>query len=193
VHLQSQGVQSGATGGGADLKLNLQRLIQNARTLHNRSFPDVHGKWTVRMDKPRGFTAHKSQNVKRHALIPGQALADRLGMRSEDRELCADLVKIQWKPESGPDCNEWAILEDISASGACFESEQPIPPETVVSLQFKGDHCLARVKYCKFDQINYMVGVHFEEGYRWSRRRFKPDHLLQFRLRGVSKKSKKSE
>jgi hypothetical protein len=108
--------------------------------------------------------------------------------RREDRELCADLVKVQWKPEFGPTCSEWAILEDISATGACLESEQPISPETLVYLEFTGDHCQARVKYCKFDRINYLLGVQFEHGYRWSRRKFKPEHLIQFRLRRVPKK-----
>jgi hypothetical protein len=107
--------------------------------------------------------------------------------RREDRELCADLVKVQWKLESGSFLSEWAILEDISPSGACLEIEKPIPPDTVVSLQFKGDRCQARIKYCKFDKVNYLLGVQFEHGYRWSRRRFKPEHLIQFRLHRVRK------
>ncbi len=108
--------------------------------------------------------------------------------RREDRELCADLVKIQWKPEHGTVRSEWAILEDISASGACLGSEQPIPPDTLVSLQFKGDECQACIKYCISDRGNYLIGVQFEQGYRWSRRKFKPDHLIQFRLRRVPQK-----
>ena len=108
--------------------------------------------------------------------------------RREDRELCADLVQVQWKPDSGPARSEWAILEDISPSGACLESEQPIPPDTVVSLQFTNEGCQARIKYCKFDRTSYLLGVQFEQGYRWSRRRFKPQHLIQFRLRRVPKK-----
>jgi hypothetical protein len=107
--------------------------------------------------------------------------------RREDRELCADLVKVQW--ETGPESprSEWAILEDISPSGACLVIEQPIQPNTLVSLQFESDHCQARVKYCKPDNNNYLLGVQFEQGYRWSRRKFKPRHLIQFRLREVKK------
>ena len=105
--------------------------------------------------------------------------------RREDRELCADLVKVQWKPEFGPARSEWAILEDISSSGACLEFEEPISLDTIVSLQFKSDRCQARIKYCKFEKTNYLLGVQFEQGYRWSRRKFKPEHLIQFRLRQV--------
>ena len=56
--------------------------------------------------------------------------------RREDRELCADLVKVRWKVGSGPEKSEWAILEDISSSGACLGFEEPIPPDTIVTLQF---------------------------------------------------------
>ncbi len=127
---------------------------------------------------------HKTQSNQ----LPG--FADKLLMRPgrhEERELCADLVKVQWKPPSGPVHSEWAILDDISASGACLGIDEPIPPETIVELQFTTDHCQARVKYCKMDRINYQLGVQFENGYRWSRRKFKPQHLLQFRLRKVRK------
>jgi hypothetical protein len=105
--------------------------------------------------------------------------------REDDRELCADLVKVQWKPEFGPARSEWAILEDISPSGACLEFEEPIPADTAVTLHFKSERCQARIKYCKYDKTNYLLGVEFEQGYRWSRRRFKPEHLIQFRLRQV--------
>jgi hypothetical protein len=114
--------------------------------------------------------------------------ADNLDVRAErreDRELCADLVKVQWKPDFGPARCEWAILEDISSSGACLEFEEPIAPDTILTLQFKTDRCQARIKYCKFEKTNYLIGVQFEAGYRWSRRKFKPEHLIQFRLRQV--------
>jgi hypothetical protein len=105
--------------------------------------------------------------------------------RQEDRELCADLVKVQWKEDSGSVHTEWAILEDISASGACLEIEEPVPPDTIVKIEFPNDRCTARVKYCKFVKINYLLGIQFQQGYRWSRRKFKPDHLIQFRMRQV--------
>ena len=109
----------------------------------------------------------------------------RADRRDYDRELCADLVRVYWKPDFGPARSEWAILEDISPSGACLEFEEPIAAGTAVSLHFKSERCEARIKYCKQDKTNYLLGVEFEQGYRWSRRRFKPEHLIQFRLRQV--------
>ncbi len=107
--------------------------------------------------------------------------------RLEDRELCADLVKVQWKTKSGVARDEWGILDDISPSGACLEMENKIHPETIVSMEFPTDHCQARVMYCKFEEVKYIVGVKFTQGYRWSRSKYKPRHLIQFRLRKVSK------
>ena len=107
--------------------------------------------------------------------------------RREDRELCADLVKVQWKTESGKTQHEWGILEDISPSGACLEMEKKVEPDTIVSMEFPTDRCQARVIYCRFDTVKYLIGVEFTQGYRWSRRKFKPRHLIQFRLRKVAK------
>jgi hypothetical protein len=107
--------------------------------------------------------------------------------RQEDRELCADLIQVQWKSSGGLEHSELAILEDISSSGACLEIEQPVPPETIVTLQFAEDQFKAHVKYCNPENSKYLLGVQFEQGYRWSRRKFKPQHLIQFRLRKVAK------
>jgi hypothetical protein len=107
--------------------------------------------------------------------------------RREDRELCADLIQVQWKNSNGLEHSEWAILEDISSSGACLEIEESIPTDTIVTLQFAADKFDARVKYCNPENSKYLLGVQFEQGYRWSRRKFKPQHLIQFRLRKVSK------
>ena len=108
--------------------------------------------------------------------------------RFENRELCADLVKVTWTPECELTKTEWTILGDISPSGACLETEEPIPQNTVVTLEFGKDRCQARIQYCKYDKANYLLGVKFEEGYRWSSDRWKPEHLVQFRQRKISDK-----
>ena len=107
--------------------------------------------------------------------------------RHEGRDLCADLIRINWKNEAGEEFEDWATLEDISSSGACLQAEQPIPPGTTISLDPPGAGCTARVKYCTFQQIGFFLGVEFLEGYRWSRLKYKPSHLLQFRLRAAKK------
>ena len=107
--------------------------------------------------------------------------------RHEPRDLCADLIQIRWKDSSGQAVRQWSTLEDISSSGACLQVEQPIPTETVISIEFPDNECSARVKYCVFEHTGYFLGIKFENGYRWSRTKYKPEHLLQFRLRSARK------
>lgn len=99
--------------------------------------------------------------------------------RFENRDLCADLVKVVWKPNLMMPCMDWAILGDISPSGACLEIDEPISVDTIVDLEFGGERCQAIVRYCKYDMVNYLLGVEFEEGYRWSSNRWAPKHLIQ--------------
>lgn len=110
--------------------------------------------------------------------------------RQEDRNLCADLVQVGWKLEKGSKHTEWATLEDISSSGACIKMEDPVLPKTAVSIQFPKGRCEAVVKYCVADLTGgYLLGVEFTHGYRWSRTKYKPEHLVQFRLRPAPRKA----
>jgi hypothetical protein len=102
--------------------------------------------------------------------------------RLEDRGLCADLIKMAWVPEPTLPKSDWAILGDISPSGACLEIEEPIPVNAIVVLEFGAERCEAVVQYCKYDKVNYLLGVEFKEGYRWSSNRWEPKHLVQFHL-----------
>ncbi|MDR0311549.1 MAG: PilZ domain-containing protein [Acidobacteriota bacterium] len=99
--------------------------------------------------------------------------------RFENRDLCADLVKVTWPLGMDQPYIDWAILGDISPSGACLEIEDPIPVNTAVELEFGDDQCHAVVRYCKYDKVNYLLGVEFESGYRWSSRRWEPKHLVE--------------
>jgi len=99
--------------------------------------------------------------------------------RLENRDLCADLVKMTWTPNLEQSNKDWAILEDISPSGACLEIDEPIPVDTVVELEFGEDRCRAIVRYCNYDKTNYLLGVEFESGYSWSSSRWEPKHLVR--------------
>ena len=102
--------------------------------------------------------------------------------RLEDRGLCADLIKMAWIPDMELPRIDWAILGDISPSGACLEIDEPVPVNAVVELEFGADRCQAVVQYCKYDKVNYLLGVEFSEGYRWSIARWEPKHLIQLHL-----------
>src|SRR6267378_2978302 len=98
--------------------------------------------------------------------------------RSESRMLCADLVEIRWKDKTGRGRKATAILEDISASGACVQLDGPIPQNTVVKICHPKGQLQGAVRYCVYRDIGYFIGLQFEAGSKWSRRQFQPQHML---------------
>jgi hypothetical protein len=101
-----------------------------------------------------------------------------LERRVEPRLLCADLVDVQWKDQTGRLRRGVANLEDISLSGACLQVERPIPLGTPFRISYPKGLLTGVVKYCVFREIGYFLGVEFEPGSRWSQRSFRPQHLL---------------
>jgi len=100
--------------------------------------------------------------------------------RHEQRSLCADLLKIRWKDESGQIHKDRAILEDISPTGACLLMENPVPPETTLSILYPSGKYQGRVKHCQSHKTGYSIGLDFDPGFRWLKPIFEPSHLLEF-------------
>jgi hypothetical protein len=98
--------------------------------------------------------------------------------RIEPRMLCADLVDVQWKDQSGRTRRGVANLEDISLSGACLQVDRPVPHGTILRMSYPNGELSGIVKYCVFREIGYFLGVEFEAGSHWSQRHFRPQHLL---------------
>ena len=98
--------------------------------------------------------------------------------RSEARMLCADLVDIRWKDKTGRGHKVTALLEDISASGACVQLDGPIPNNTTVKIVHAKGHLQGCVKYCVYRDIGYFVGLEFQPDSKWSRKAFQPQHML---------------
>jgi hypothetical protein len=110
--------------------------------------------------------------------------------RFESRYLCADMVRIEWKAEAGPDAlpgaggeilrTVEAVLEDICALGACAQLEEPVPPGTAVSMSFGAGNkaqLSGSVSYCAYRDYGYFVGIQFSNEMRWSSGIFLPQHL----------------
>jgi hypothetical protein len=98
--------------------------------------------------------------------------------RSEVRLLCADMVEVRWKDRSGGAQGTTAILEDICVSGACLQVEAPIPLGVEIRWDQPKQKFQGFVRYCVYREIGYFVGVEFDASFKWSRRAFKPQHLL---------------
>ena len=92
--------------------------------------------------------------------------------------MCADVVQASWTDSDGQIQRSDALLENISHSGACLQFEVAIP--VGVSLHFACTHqeFSGEVRYCSYQEIGYFVGVAFEPQSHWSRRNYKPRHLL---------------
>jgi hypothetical protein len=98
--------------------------------------------------------------------------------RVDSRLLCAELVELIWIDPNGHQRRRVANLEDISVTGACFQAENPMACGTPVSLRYGGGQLSGTVRYCLYQGIGYFLGVEFDEGCRWSRKQFRPRHLL---------------
>jgi len=92
--------------------------------------------------------------------------------------LCADLVDVKWKDQTGRTRRGVANLEDISLSGACLQVDRPVALGTALFISYPNGELTGKVKYCVFREIGYFLGVEFEPGSRWSQRHFRPQHLL---------------
>lgn len=112
---------------------------------------------------------------------PSERYADKGNMRerrTEVRMLCADLVEVSWKAASGRTVKAQAVLEDISAAGACLQLETSVPLESVVRWHSPKKEFSGVVRYCVYREIGYFVGVQFDFDSRWSKNVFCPQHLL---------------
>jgi hypothetical protein len=101
--------------------------------------------------------------------------------RNEIRNMCADMVEVRWKTGSGKPRVATALLEDISASGACLQLETALAPGTEISWDCPNQHFGGRVRYCEYREIGYFVGVEFDQDSKWSKRVYHPRHLLNLK------------
>jgi len=103
--------------------------------------------------------------------------------------LCADMVQVRWTDKEGRARQALALLEDISPSGACLQLENAVPLETEVKWDCPKKSFAGVVRYCVYREIGYFVGVEFSQC-RWSKKEYKPQHLLD--LEGLVAKTKRS-
>lgn len=101
-----------------------------------------------------------------------------LERRWERRLLCADLVEIEWRDRSGRGHHTTAILEDISRSGACLQTDIPLPVETLIRIRHGKKTLEGNISYCEYHDIGYFAGVAFTDKQKWSKRIFQPKHLV---------------
>ena len=92
--------------------------------------------------------------------------------------LCADMLDVTWKDHTGRKRRAVGLLEDISPSGACLQLETPVPLGAEMRWQSPKQQFTGRVQYCVYREIGYFIGVEFDSASRWSKKVYKPQHLL---------------
>ena len=92
--------------------------------------------------------------------------------------LCADMVEVCWKDHTGRKRKTTGLLEDISPSGACLQLETAVPSGVVIHWDSPKQEFTGRVQYCVYREIGYFVGVQFDAKSKWSKKAYRPQHLL---------------
>jgi len=99
-------------------------------------------------------------------------------LRSERRFLCSDLVLLRWLGKAQREQQQTVVLENISASGACVQSEVAAVENQRVSIICRRQEFHGRVRSCYFRDDGYFIGIEFDADSKWSKEKYLPEHLL---------------
>ena len=105
-------------------------------------------------------------------------MQDTQDRRDDSRQLCAEIVQLVWHDESGHARRSVANLEDISLSGLCLQVENPIPTGTPIAMEYGDGELVGTIRYCRYQEWGYLLGIELVDGCRWSSQHFRPQHLL---------------
>lgn len=105
--------------------------------------------------------------------------------RLEGRYLCADLVRLDWIAGEDNFRSEQAVLEDISAMGACVQLEEPVPAGSIMMLTVETTPFYGYSLYCTFRDEGYFVGLRFSNDTMWSSDIVRPRHLTNLQQLGL--------
>lgn len=95
------------------------------------------------------------------------------------RVWCSEIVSLRLETRSRRPRTLTVNLEEIWPSGALFQTEGPIAPQT--QLRFTCGSCQFRGKVISqtlAKGLGYFVEIRFHPGCRWSARQYRPRHLL---------------
>jgi hypothetical protein len=105
-------------------------------------------------------------------------MQDTENRREDNRLLCAEIVQLVWQDDTARQRRSVANLEDISLAGLCLQVESPIPTGTPIAMEYGDGELVGTVRYCRFQDCGYFLGIELVEGCRWSSKHFRPQHLL---------------
>jgi hypothetical protein len=96
-------------------------------------------------------------------------------------EVRAELVRVDWLVDGNDNLRTArAVLEDISALGACVQMEERISPGTAISISAVSEDAApvsGHVTYCIYRDYGYFAGISFSKETARSRPVFEPQRL----------------
>jgi hypothetical protein len=98
--------------------------------------------------------------------------------RHQERFLCSDLVTLVWREPGRGEVKEFAVLENLSRSGASLFTEVAIPDGCAVEIVSRGVSLRGVTRHLTDALDGNVVGVEFEQGSEWTNARYTPKHML---------------
>ena len=148
--------------------------------LHHRNLPRP-ARAEVRLQGPRG--GHQEGPGRRLAeevagpqtlIYPGFSADSTFGMNDRRFDLrvpVVDTVMLSWTDQTGQKHDGPADLADISALGSFGTVAASLEVGAAVSLVYQDQEFIGRVRNCELGASGYVLGIEFEDGYRWSPRK----------------------
>ena len=90
--------------------------------------------------------------------------------RFDVRVPVADTVLLSWTDQTGQKQQGPADMADISRSGASVRAQHPVKVGTILSLGYQDQEFAGKVRSCVSGPTGYVLGIEFEDGYRWKPR-----------------------
>jgi PilZ domain len=90
--------------------------------------------------------------------------------RFDVRVPVADTALLSWTDQTGEKQDAAADMADISRSGASVRSQQPVKVGTTLALGYQDQTLVGKVRNCVSGPTGYVLGIEFEDGYRWKPR-----------------------
>jgi PilZ domain-containing protein len=90
--------------------------------------------------------------------------------RFDIRVPVADTVSLTWTDPAGQQQQVPADMADISRSGASVRTRHPVKVGTILSVGYQDQDLVGKVRSCVSGPTGYVVGIEFEDGYRWKPR-----------------------
>jgi hypothetical protein len=79
-------------------------------------------------------------------------------------------VSLSWTDPTGQTLQGPAHLTDVSRSGASVRAQQPVKVGSSLSFGYQDQAFAGKVTHCVSDPSGYLLGIEFDDGYRWSPR-----------------------